>query len=204
MSIDPALVTPASSPRRDELLERAYAHALQNGIGGLSLRPLAKAIGSSPRVLLFLFESKDGLIRALLARARADELELLDRVRADGQADLAQTGAAVWRWLAADEHRGLLRLWTESYARSLVEDNGPWAGFARETVEDWLGLLAQAQPPPRRRTPAGRAERTLTLAILRGAMLDLLATEDLERATRAVERGLLAVALDRGRSRPTT
>ncbi len=47
----------------------------------MSLRPLAAAIGSSPRVLLYLFGSKEGLTRALLARARADELEALAALR---------------------------------------------------------------------------------------------------------------------------
>lgn len=190
MSPAPTLVAPASSPRRDQLLERAYAYVLEHGLGGLSLRPLALAVGSSPRVLLFLFESKDGLVRALLARARADELELLGRMRVEGGSDLGQVGAEVWRWLAAEEHRGLLQLWTESYARSLVQPLGPWAEFARETVEDWLGLLARSQPPRQRRSRAGAAQRTLVLALLRGALLDLLATGDLERTSSAVALGL--------------
>lgn len=50
----------------------------------MSLRPLADAVGSSPRVLLFLFGSRDALVRALLGRSRAEELELLDQVRAAG------------------------------------------------------------------------------------------------------------------------
>ncbi len=184
----------ASSPRREELLERAYEHALGNGISALSLRPLATEIGSSPRVLLFLFASKDGLVRALLARARADELAVLERLGAEIRSvGLADAALQLWSWLAADEHRGLLRLWTESYARSLVEPDGPWAGFARETVEDWLQLLAAAQPPRARRTRAGRAQRTLVLAILRGAMLDLLATGDVERTTAAVALALAGI-----------
>jgi AcrR family transcriptional regulator len=185
---------PDSSPRRDELLELAYRHALENGLGGLSLRPLATAIGSSPRVLLFLFGSKDGLLRALLARARADELEVLAAMPPNEAQDLAGTAAEVWRWLAASAHRDLLRLWTESYARSLVEPQGPWAGFARETVEDWLELLARSQPSRRRRSAAGRTDRTLVLAILRGALLDLLATGDEARTTLAVDRGLAPFA----------
>ena len=51
-------IAQAPSPRRDELLERAYRYVLQHGLGGMSLRPLAAAVGSSPRVLLFLFGSK--------------------------------------------------------------------------------------------------------------------------------------------------
>jgi AcrR family transcriptional regulator len=181
---------PVTSARREELLELAYRHALEHGLSGMSLRPLATAIGSSPRVLLFLFGSKEGLVRALLARARADELELLARMPAGKTADLAGIGAEVWRWLAAPEHRGLLRLWTESYARSLVEPDGPWASFGRGSVEDWLELLARSQPPRRRQSQAGQTERTLVLAILRGALLDLLATGDQLRTTRAVTRGL--------------
>ena len=61
------------SARKQELLEAAYQYVLGNGLADMSLRPLAKEIGSSPRVLLFLFGSKEGLVRALLTRAREEE-----------------------------------------------------------------------------------------------------------------------------------
>src|SRR3982750_3279743 len=115
--------------RREELLTLAYAYVQEHGLAGLSLRPLAAAIGSSPRVLLFLFGSKDGLLSALLARARADGLALLAHPRPEG---LAATGEAVWGWLSDEAHRPVLTLWVEAYARSLVE-RGPWSGFAAET-----------------------------------------------------------------------
>jgi len=184
------------SARKRELLEAAYAYVLANGLAGMSLRPLAKEIGSSPRVLLFLFGSKDELTRALLARAREEELRYLAVLR-DGQ-DLAATARETWAWLAAPAHRALLVLWVEGYARSLTTDPGPWAAFGRDTVRDWLDLLASRQP---RRDAAGaerdaaeaEAERTLLLAVLRGALLDLLATGDTDRVTRAVERHLRAL-----------
>jgi len=184
--------SPAPSARRDELLELAYRYALEHGLADLSLRPLAAAVGSSPRVLLFLFGSKDGLVRALLARARRDELDLLGRLRRSsaGDDDLAMVAGKVWRWLAAAEHRALLTLWVEGYARSVVEPEGSWAGFARATVEDWLDVLAAAQPAHDRDTATGRAQRTLVLAVLRGALLDLLATGDVDRTTAAVDREL--------------
>lgn len=188
--------TQAPSARRDELLQRAYTYALAHGLADMSLRPLATAVGSSPRVLLFLFGSKDGLVRALLARARADELALLARLRlahGDTVRGLADVAAEVWRWLAADEHRALLTLWVEGYSRSLVDPDGPWADFARATVTDWLDLLADAQPPGRRRTRAGEAERTAVLAVLRGALLDLLATGDVRRTTAAVHQQVAAL-----------
>src|SRR6202042_181950 len=87
---------PVASARRDELLERAYRYVLEHGLAAMSLRPLATAIGSSPRVLLFLFGSKDGLVCALLSRARVDELALLGRVRGRPGAGLADVAAEVW------------------------------------------------------------------------------------------------------------
>ena len=181
------------SARRTELLERAYRYVLDNGLSALSLRPLAQAVGSSPRVLLYLFGSKDGLVRALLARARADQMALLEEVRAqpdDADAGPAVLGGRLWTWLSAEERRPLLALWAEGYARSLVEQGGPWAEFGRSTVRDWLDALNLALPAAQRDTPAARAACTLTLAVLRGALLDLLATGDLDRTTAAV-RGYL-------------
>lgn len=186
---------PDSTPsaRQRELLALAYDYVLQHGLAGLSLRPLAAAIGSSPRVLLFLFGSKDGLVRALLARARAEELGLLGQLRRDAGEDppgLNVVTARVWCRLAAGEHRALLTLWVEGYARSLIDPDGTWAGFAQATVQDWLGVLGDAQPAAERDTPEGRAQRSLALAVLRGALLDLLATGDVDRTTAAVRHHL--------------
>lgn len=173
--------------RREELLELAYAYVREHGLTRLSLRPLAAAIGSSPRVLLFLFDSKDGLVRALLARARHDELTLL--ASAGPAEGLAEAALQVWSWLSDPAHRPLLTLWVEAYSRSLLESEGPWAGFAASTVTDWLEVLARSQPPATRDTPEAVAARTATLALLRGALLDLLATGDTARTTAAVTAG---------------
>jgi AcrR family transcriptional regulator len=172
------------SARQQELLERAYAYSLTHGLADLSLRPLATAIGSSPRVLLFLFDSKDGLIRALLARARADELDLLRLIQEqhDVPPGLEVIARELWTWMSAPERRPLMTFWVEAYGRSLVAPDGPWADFARSTVDDWLELLKAGQPDP-----DAVARRTGVLAMLRGALIDLLATGDLERTTAALE-----------------
>jgi AcrR family transcriptional regulator len=186
MSADPQ----PPSARREELLELAYAYVLRHGMGGMSLRPLAEAVGSSPRVLLYLFASKDGLVRALLGRSRTEELALLAEVRAAGGGPAEAVGR-LWDWLAAPQRRDLLRLWVEAYGRSLVEPDGAWAGFAAQTVQDWLDLLADVLGPD--------GDPTAVLAMLRGALLDVLATGDVERTTTAV-RGRLALLVPADRS----
>jgi AcrR family transcriptional regulator len=188
----------AASGRREELLESAYRYVLKHGLTDLSLRPLAKVIGTSPRVLLFLFGSKEGLVRALLSRARQDERQLIEKLRAAQAASVPTVAGRIWEWLVAPEHHGLLVLWTESYARSLVAPGGAWSEFASGTVSDWLQLLADAQTPEMRATPAGEAQRTLILATLRGALLDLLATSDQRRTTAAVKLAISQVLATSG------
>ncbi|HVD18334.1 MAG TPA: TetR/AcrR family transcriptional regulator [Propionibacteriaceae bacterium] len=181
------------SPRKAELLERSYRYVLQHGLIDMSLRPLAEAIGSSPRVLLFLFGSKDGLVRELLTRAREAELAMLKTVAEQRHTDLADAAAWLWQWLSDAQHRDLLYLWVEAYGRSLTTSQGPWGGFAESTVRDWLQLLQEHQPEVFRSTAAGAQQRTRILATLRGALLDLLATGETARVTAAVEDELEAL-----------
>lgn len=167
--------------RREYLLEAAYAYVLEHGLSDLTLRPLAQAIGSSPRVLLFVFESKDNLVRTLLTRARQDELAVLEPIRtaaAQGAVPQEEVALVVWEWLTSPGHRGLLKLWLEAYSRSLTNLTGPLAEFGRQSVSDWLPLLA------------GPADPTALLALLRGGMLDLLATGDHDRVDRSIRQAL--------------
>jgi AcrR family transcriptional regulator len=170
--------------RKEQLLDLAHAYVQEHGLADLSLRPLAAAIGSSPRVLLFLFESKDGLVKALLARAREDEVRLLESLPDE---DLIGTARTVWGWLRDPAHRAPVTLWSEAYTRSLVEKDGPWAGFAERTVTDWLEFLAARQSDGVRGTAEGAALGTAVLSALRGALLDLLATGDEHRVTAGLE-----------------
>ncbi len=125
--------------------------------------------------------------------ARTAQLELLNRIRTAGSTDVpllqewATLVRSVWHWLAAREHRRLLALWLETYVQSLIEPEGPCADYAGKTVEDWLQLLAARQPPSWRGSPSGASEPALALAVLRGALLDLLATGDEERTTAVIE-----------------
>ena len=191
---------PVPSARKVELLEAAYRYVLGHGLAHLSLRPLAAAIGSSPRVLIFLFGNKDGLVREVLAKARAEELALLDHVGESGDRPtigLAAAAERLWGWLAAVEHRQLLTLWAETYASSLVEPDGVWGGFAAATVHDWLAVLAACQLAEERDGADGAARRTLALAVLRGALLDLLATADHDRVSAAVHHQLILLGSPR-------
>ena len=174
------------SPRRAELLERTIEYAARTNLSELSLRPLAAAIGSSPRVLIYLFGSKDGLLRAVLAASRERQLAVVHRAMAES-AGPAEVLSRLWAWTCEPEHLPIARLFFESYSRSLGGGE-PWATFAVDSVRDW-------EPPLRRILRASGADAepadadvTLALSVLRGLLLDLLATGEAERVDLAWRR----------------
>jgi len=179
-----ALASPGS-PRRAELLERTLDYATRTNLSELSLRPLAAEIGSSPRVLIYLFGSKDGLLREVLAAARARQLAVVTRAMEDS-AEPGDVLGRLWAWIREPDNAGVARLFFECYSRSLGGGE-PWAAFAADSVRDW-------EPPLRRILTASNgaappeAEVTLTLATLRGLLLDLLATGEAERIDLAWRR----------------
>ena len=182
-----APVETTGSPRRAELLERTLEYAARTNLSELSLRPLAAEIGSSPRVLIYLFGSKDGLLREVLAASRQRQLAVVHRAMEES-AGPAEVLGRLWAWMCEPEHLPIGKLFFESYSRSLGGGE-PWTTFAVDSVRDW-------EPPLRRiLTASGEenreptdAEVTLALSVLRGLLLDLLATGEAERIDLAWRR----------------
>lgn len=70
----------AADDKRRSLIDRLTDHVLDHGLAGASLRPLARAAGTSDRMLLYYFADKAALIEALLGNVAARltaELETL-------------------------------------------------------------------------------------------------------------------------------
>ncbi len=65
---------------REELLENAVQYVLLHGFSGLSLRPLADGIGTSARMLIHHFGSKEALMGLIVERIEAQFLSLSDRL----------------------------------------------------------------------------------------------------------------------------
>jgi len=174
--------TTTESRRRTELLDRLLEYSATHGLSDVSLRPLAGAVGSSPRMLLYFFGSKEQLVREVHQHARRIQLDLLTEAL-QGHAGPAQAMRALWAWVGDPAHHNVVRFFFESYARSLHDRGGAWAGFGETSVHEWL-------PPIRRAVGCTDAEATLLLAVVRGLLLDLLATGDTRRVDAALEIAL--------------
>jgi AcrR family transcriptional regulator len=163
------MARPADPTRRAAVLARAADYVLERGLAGLSLRPLAKALGTSPRMLLYDFGSKELLVHEILAEIRRREAGLLEAE--------VRTLDDVWRWIAAPEREPFLRLFFEVYVGALGREE------AEPLVRDWLEFLRTSWHPP-----VDEATATLMVAVVRGLLLDRLATGDNARTDAALLR----------------
>jgi AcrR family transcriptional regulator len=163
------MARPIDPHRRGDTLGSAADYVLEHGLTGMSLRPLAKALGTSPRMLLYDFGSKEQLIHEILAEIRRREESLLE-------ADV-RTLDDVWRWISAPEREPFLRLFFEIYVDALGREE------AKPLVRDWLDFL-ETQWRPR----VDEATATLMIAVVRGLLLDRLATGDRKRTDAALRR----------------
>lgn len=156
-------------------------HALDQGIVDLSLREIAAAIGTSHRMLIYHFGSREGLLVAVVREVERRERESL------GDASLSVADARRrWDHLADPSLRAQERLFFEIYAHALLGRPGT-EGFLDEAVEGWISpvraLLTEAGIDE---DDAERLAR-LGLAVTRGLLLDLLATGDTAGTTRAFD-----------------
>jgi AcrR family transcriptional regulator len=177
--------------RRAELLERITEYVAAHGLADLSLRPLAKAVCSSPRVLLYYFASKEDLIGEVLAQLRARQRAVFATLPREA-ASYAQTVRGAWKLMSAPEHERVFRLFFEVYGLAL-QDPERYSEFLRGAVDDWIAYLAASKLDDGYGRKDARAIATVLLAGYRGFLLDLLATGERARIDRAVEIWILAL-----------
>jgi AcrR family transcriptional regulator len=169
---------------RQRLLDAVIEHFSAEGLADQSLRRIAEAVGSSHRMLLYHFGSKDGL---LLHVAQAVEARTQQQLADVGMVAGERTDEVVrrmWAYVADPELAGFERLFFALYGRALQGDPAV-APLLQGDIEHWLeandalleGVGGDAGPAGVPREVA-RAHARLGLAVVRGLLLDLLATGD--------------------------
>jgi AcrR family transcriptional regulator len=151
--------------RRRELLDALVTECAENGVGGRSLRELADAVGTSHRMLLHHFGSREELLLAVVDDVERRQMALLSELPGGEQGF-----AAMWAHLRGPELRGLERLFFECYARG-AQGESPFSTMLPAAVDSWLALAqTDSQVDP--------AMARLGLAVMRGLLLDLAGTGD--------------------------
>lgn len=171
---------------REELLRDAVAYVSIHGVSDLSLRSLARAIGTSHRMLIYHFGSKEELLVSIVEEnEKAQQAYLMEAFT--GQ-DTSLTGMLMWAWqrLADPSMWPSERLFFELYGQALQGRRGTTAlldGIVSSWIEPAAALLSERGVPLEK----AKAQARLNLAVVRGLLLDLLATGDIEGANKAME-----------------
>ncbi|WP_166135434.1 TetR/AcrR family transcriptional regulator [Nocardioides ochotonae] len=173
---------------RERLLAAAVELLAREGSGGWTLRRLAEALGTSHRMVIYHFGSLDGLLVAVV-----EEVEARQRARrvalADTHPDPAEAARALWRELSDPAAAPHERLFFELYAAGL-QGRGSAASLPRDAVEEWLAPLTALFAEATGDAEHAPVDARLGLAVVRGLLLDLLATGDREALVAAHERYL--------------
>jgi len=168
---------------REQLLEACLTAFIRAGTLDLSLDTLAKAVGSSKRMLVHYFGSRDAIEEMAMSRLE-DRLRARFRAGAfPANASLQSVVAALWEQTTSPASQGVVRLTMDLTRRS-------WSGserarnFFEEQQRLWSEMLREFLPD------AGAVETLLQL--FQGAMLVYLVTGDRERGRRALDRFISA------------
>ena len=172
---------------RQRLLDACTDHALEHGLPD-RLGPLARTAGTSSRMLVYHFGTRDALLRKILGEARRRQVlaftELL-RVRPDEP--YGATLAEAWTAMAGPPGAPYLRMFNRLHD---VAGEPLWPGFRRVATTDWLAPLEEGMGS------VGRPElATVVLAVIRGLLMDLDATGDAARTDRAFRDFLVATGI---------
>lgn len=170
-------------PPREQLLLKCLRYFLKHGVANLSLRPLADAVGTSARMLVHHFGSKEDLITAVMEQVRA-RLQALFEPLICSKSDTEPTEVmlAFWKLTTSRKHLPYMRLLFEVQILA-IQNPARYERYLIDTSSSWMGLVQRALPKGKRSAALG----TLSTAVIDGLMLEYLSTGDLSRTSHAVE-----------------
>jgi len=174
-----------------ELLDQVVEYLAERGLGDMSLRPMAAALGTSPNRLVHHFGSKQDLLAAALSRATRIQEDVRDEwLRRQPDMTQANQLRKWWKWLnESPKNLALTRLGLEAATLEAThtglsgEVRAEQIGVWREHIEQ--RLLVEGVP-----RSAVVIEASLLKGLFTGLIVDLMATGDRQRLTRALEQGL--------------
>ena len=162
---------------REKLLEGAIDYVAHNGITDLSLRQLASALGTSHRMLIHHFGSKEGLWVAIVREVEERQRAVLaDLVPApDTPVDEAMRGW--WRHISDPSLWPNERLFYELYGQA-IQGRPHTVQMLDGIIDDWIEPAAAINMALGLSREEAVAHARLGIAVTRGLLLDLVATRD--------------------------
>jgi AcrR family transcriptional regulator len=183
---------PVISAAKARLLDATIDYVCEHGVADLTLRRLADALGTSHRMLIYHFGSKDGLLLEVVHTVEARQRQALSDLGAMSIDHPDQLVRRLWARLADPAMWPLERLFFELYGQAL-QGHPVVAPLLDGIVESWLGPATELGLQMGLTRREARDQARLGLAVTRGLLLDLLATGDRRGVDRAMNRYLASL-----------
>lgn len=161
---------------RQRLLDAAIEYFAREGVGDSSLRQIAAAIGSSHRMLIYHFGSREGLLEAVVEELERAERDLLVQMLVNSERPRRELAWEFWTHMA-DVAEVYGPLYFELASRAMRGDD-PHAPLRVPNVDLWVRALSVLWKPAKWSPSQTRIHSRLNLAVARGLLLDLLLTRD--------------------------
>ena len=116
------VVVKKNDTRRAEIIQRLTDYVLAEGLSAASLRPLAKAAGTSDRMLLYYFTDKTQIITAILDQISARLVEMIGTRTASEPLPVDELRRQFADILFREELWPYMRIWLEVAARAAMGD----------------------------------------------------------------------------------
>lgn len=166
--------------RKEELLDAVIAYLAKHGIADLSLRPMAAATGTSARLLIFHFGSKEKLLEQALGEMQA-RLQQSFMAMAQGERKVPLL-RVFWDWALTEPNHAMLRL---VYQLHMLAAQSPktYRRYLKRNSLNWLELIQQALPPEQRDPRFA----TLLGAVFDGLFIEYMSSGDRQRTTATLD-----------------
>ena len=172
---------PTEPQKKQELLEKCLAAAISAGVLDASINAIAKKIGTSGRMLIYHFGSKQELERQLIGLLETrlrEKLWSFQAVSLENVDGLPESLLGMWRHLTSPEMHGLLKLTMELNQRAMQGD-AETQQFLEQESQIWIDSLLKLT-----------GDETVALCLFhlfQGAILDFLTTGNALRGQQTIE-----------------
>lgn len=172
------MARPFDHAKRERLVQQATEVLARTGVIDTSLRALAAEMGTSARMLIYYFGSKENLILAVmnsLQDQNVPEPELYGTAT-----ELRQWCLDDWQRITRGDQRARLRILEQVFGAACGQ-NSPYARYTSETLAQLTRnaqLRMEAIGMPR---PVAETRARLALAAIQGLVIDFFTCDDPDR-----------------------
>ena len=171
------------SSRKTELLDAALKYLIDHGVANASLRPMAAELGTSPRILMFHFRSKEGLLQDVFEELHS-RLQASLRAMASSDSDSFRVAPLrrFWQWATSKENFPYFCLLYEAQIVAL-QNPQEYGRYMRKASSDWQAAAFDLMSPSLK----SKAMASLCIAVFDGLMLELMSGGDRRHLTESLD-----------------